>query len=83
MANDKFEPMGTISDIEVRLECLRLATEFGPEFERKDPLCGKSIRLNQSTIGGTYYEFYNNDSFCAAVFKQCANAITTKRFTPT
>ena len=38
MANDKFEPMGTISDIEVRLECLRLATEFGPEFERKDPL---------------------------------------------
>ena len=38
MANEKFEPMGTISDIEVRLECLRLATEFGPEFERKDPL---------------------------------------------
>ena len=38
MANDKFEPMGTISDIEIRLECLRLATEFGPEFERKDPL---------------------------------------------
>ena len=38
MANDKFEPMGTISDIEIRLGCLRLATEFGPEFERKDPL---------------------------------------------
>ena len=38
MANEKFEPMGTISDIEIRLECLRLATEFGPEFERKDPL---------------------------------------------
>ena len=38
MANEKFEPIGTISDIEVRLECLRLATEFGPEFERKDPL---------------------------------------------
>ena len=91
MANEKFEPMGTISDIEIRLECLRLATEFGPEFERKDPLekaekyfnwvkqissdnrkdrskksliadckgkveiriCGKSKRLNQSTIGGT------------------------------
>ena len=32
MANEKFEPMGTISDIEIRLECLRLATEFGPEF---------------------------------------------------
>ena len=38
MANEKFEPIGTISDIEIRLECLRLATEFGPEFERKDPL---------------------------------------------
>ena len=38
MANEKFEPTGTISDIEIRLECLRLATEFGPEFERKDPL---------------------------------------------
>ena len=38
MANEKFEPVGTISDIEIRLECLRLATEFGPEFERKDPL---------------------------------------------
>ena len=38
MANEKFEPMGTISDIEIRLECLRLATEFGPEFDRKDPL---------------------------------------------
>jgi hypothetical protein len=24
--------------MEVRLECLRLATEFGPEFDRKDPL---------------------------------------------
>ncbi len=38
MANEKFEPAGTISDIEIRLECLRLATEFGPEFERKDPI---------------------------------------------
>ena len=38
MANEKFEPMGAISDIEIRLECLRLATEFGPEFERKDPI---------------------------------------------
>ena len=38
MANEKFEPMGTISDIEIRLDCLSLATEFGPEFERKDPL---------------------------------------------
>ena len=38
MANEKFEQIGTISDIEIRLECLRLATEFGPEYERKDPL---------------------------------------------
>ena len=38
MANEKFESIGTISDIEIRLECLRLATEFGPEYERKDPL---------------------------------------------
>ena len=27
-----------ISEEEIRLECLRLATEFGPEYERKDPL---------------------------------------------
>ena len=38
MANEKFEPGEIITDTEVRLECLRLATEFGPEFERKDPL---------------------------------------------
>ena len=38
MANEKFEPTENISDIEIRLECLRLATEFGPEYERKDPL---------------------------------------------
>ena len=38
MANEKFEPTRHISDIEIRLECLRLATEFGPENERKDPL---------------------------------------------
>ena len=38
MANEKFEPTENISDIEIRLECLRLATEFGPEYERKDSL---------------------------------------------
>ena len=38
MANEKFEPQGEISDTEVRLECLRLATEFGPEYDRQDPL---------------------------------------------
>ena len=38
MANEKFEPTENISDIEIRLECLRLATEFSPENERRDPL---------------------------------------------
>ena len=38
MANEKFEPGEIITDTEVRLECLRLATEFGPEIDRKDPL---------------------------------------------
>jgi|TARA_X000000950_G_C13891572_1_gene651104 hypothetical protein len=38
MANEKFEPQGQISDIEIKLECLRLATEFGPEYDRKDPI---------------------------------------------
>ena len=38
MANEKFEAGEIITDTEVRLECLRLATEFGPEFDRKDPL---------------------------------------------
>ena len=38
MANEKFEPGEIITDTEVRLECLRLATEFGPENARRDPL---------------------------------------------
>ena len=38
MANEKFEPQGDLSEVEIRLECLRLATEFGPEYDRKDPL---------------------------------------------
>ena len=38
MANEKFEPQGELSEVEVKLECLRLATEFGPEYDRKDPL---------------------------------------------
>ena len=38
MASEKFERAdGELSDVEIRLECLRLATEFGPEYERKDP----------------------------------------------
>ena len=38
MASDKFEPQGELSDVEIRLECLRLATEFSPEFVRQDPI---------------------------------------------
>ena len=38
MANDKFEPGEIITDDEIRLECLRLATEFGPENDRRNPL---------------------------------------------
>ena len=38
MANEKFEPGEIITDDEIRLECLRLATEFGPENDRRDPL---------------------------------------------
>ena len=38
MSNEKFEPVGNITDVEIKLECLRLATEFGPEYDRKDPI---------------------------------------------
>ena len=38
MANEKFEPGEIITETEVRFECLRLATEFGPENDRRDPL---------------------------------------------
>ena len=38
MANEKFEPVGNNTDVEIKLECLRLATEFGPEYDRKDPI---------------------------------------------
>ena len=38
MANDKFDPQGEITEVEIKLECLRLATEFGPENDRRDPL---------------------------------------------
>ena len=49
MANDRFEPQGELSEVEVRLECLRLATEFGPEYERKDPLPKAEIYFNWVT----------------------------------
>ncbi len=38
MANEKFEPVGNITDVEIKLECLRLATDLGPEYDRKDPI---------------------------------------------
>ena len=38
MANEKFDPQGQITDVEIKLEFLRLATEFGPEYDRKDPI---------------------------------------------
>lgn len=34
MANDK----EFINPVEIRLECLRIATEFGTENERRDPI---------------------------------------------
>ena len=49
MANEKFEPGEIITDTEVRLECLRLATEFGPENDRRDPL----------PIAEKYFEWVN------------------------
>ena len=39
MLDGKFEPNDNIKpDIQIRLECLRLATEFGVENDRRDPL---------------------------------------------
>jgi hypothetical protein len=35
----KFEPNSDVAaDIQIRLECIRLATEFGVENDRKDPI---------------------------------------------
>ena len=39
MLDGKFEPNDNIKpDIQIRLECLRLATEFGVENDRRDPI---------------------------------------------
>ncbi|BAQ86261.1 hypothetical protein [uncultured Mediterranean phage uvMED] len=51
MAN-KFEPGEIISEEEIRLECLRLATEFGPENDRRDPL----------PIADNYYDWVKQNS---------------------
>ena len=50
MANEKFEPSPEITEVEIRLECLRLATEFGPEFDRKDPLPKAQLYFDWVTI---------------------------------
>ena len=49
---DKFEPGEIISEEEVRLECLRLATEFGPENDRRDPL----------PVADSYYDWVKQNS---------------------
>ena len=35
---DKFQANPNITDVEIRLECLRLAVEFGPEVQRQNPI---------------------------------------------
>jgi len=49
---DKFEPGEIISEEEIRLECLRLATEFGPENDRRNPL----------PIADNYYDWVKQNS---------------------
>ena len=50
MASQKFEPSESeLSETEVRLECLRLATEFAPEYERKDPIPKAQLYFNWVT----------------------------------
>jgi hypothetical protein len=54
----KFEPSPDVKpDIQIRLECLRLATEFGPENDRRDPI----------PIAEKYYDWVKKNSkrkFC-------------------
>jgi hypothetical protein len=39
MASEKFTPSEEeLSEVEIRLECLRLAAEFGAEYQRQDPI---------------------------------------------
>ena len=52
MAKEKFEPEGEITDSEIRLECLRLATKLGPENERRDPL----------PVADNYYDWVKQNS---------------------
>ena len=52
MASEKFDPIDNISCVEIRLECLRLATEFGVENDRRDPL----------PIAQSYYDWATIDN---------------------
>ena len=58
MLDGKFEPSPDVKpDIQIRLECLRLATEFGPENDRRDPI----------PIAEKYYDWVKKNSkrkFC-------------------
>ena len=37
------EELKPLTEDEIRLECLRLATEFAPEYQRKNPLPAADI----------------------------------------
>ena len=50
--SDKFDPNGEITVAEIRLECLRLATEFAPENDRRDPL----------PVADKYFDWVNQNS---------------------
>ncbi len=53
MLDGKFEPNSDVAaDIQIRLECIRLATEFGVENDRKDPL----------PIAKKYYDWVKQNS---------------------
>ena len=53
MLDGKFEPSPDIKpDIQIRLECIRLATEFGVENDRRDPL----------PIAQKYYDWVKQNS---------------------
>ena len=53
MLDGKFEPSPDIKpDIQIRLECIRLATEFGVENDRRDPI----------PIAQKYYDWVKQNS---------------------
>ena len=53
MLDGKFEPNPDIKpDVQIRLECIRLATEFGVENDRRDPI----------PIAQKYYDWVKQNS---------------------